>query len=244
MTDTELPSVIASIAKEIDSTPVLSAEEERDLIARLKDDRPALNRALVLHNLAFALSQSNKYQEHSESREDMLLRALTGLVAAAEKFNPDQGVRFSTYAGYHIKLQFRELYDKNLAAVPVAPDAPIRPLMLELAKAAVYDLPHTRARNALIAVVIAREHAIDITCGIKIDYVTVAISEIRLKERHVLENESELRLSCRLTLEDIFQPLERGGLRRINVDSDLGIVQTDKQTIVTHEREARNTVPP
>ena len=133
MTDTELPSVIASIAKEIDSTPVLSAEEERDLIARLKDDRPALNRALVLHNLAFALSQSNKYQEHSESREDMLLRALTGLVAAAEKFNPDQGVRFSTYAGYHIKLQFRELYDKNLAAVKTQKrtsavfDAPFKP---------------------------------------------------------------------------------------------------------------------
>ena len=83
--------------------PPLTAEEESELVLRCRGNRERLNELLVLHNAAlligYAKSYAMKYREMDV--DDMIQCGFIGLWRAAKKFEPERGLRFSTYAGYH-----------------------------------------------------------------------------------------------------------------------------------------------
>lgn len=83
--------------------PPLTAEEESELILRWQGNRERMNELLVLHNASlltgWAKSYAMKYRDMDV--DDMIQCGFIGLWRAAKKFEPERGLRFSTYAGYH-----------------------------------------------------------------------------------------------------------------------------------------------
>lgn len=95
-------------------TTVLTKEEERELIEKYRNDRPKLNEELVLHNARAACSIAKRYAVTTEDFDDLIARAMCGLVVAADKFDIDSGNRFLTYAtSWIFNWIQREYYSRN-----------------------------------------------------------------------------------------------------------------------------------
>ena len=90
--------------RQIKEIPLLTADEEKDLaISALKGDKKAKNK-LVSSNLRLVVMAAKRYMNHTSlSFEDLIQEGNVGLIAAVEKFDPEKGFRFSTYAMYWIK---------------------------------------------------------------------------------------------------------------------------------------------
>lgn len=87
--------------------PLLKRDEEFEL-AKLaqKGDEEAIEK-LVLHNLRFVVKLAHKYQNLGMEFEDLVSEGNQGLIKAAQRFDPDRGVKFSTYAAWWIKQTMR-----------------------------------------------------------------------------------------------------------------------------------------
>lgn len=89
--------------KEVSTHPLLTPEEEVELGHRsLAGDEDAIQ-ALVRANLRFVISVAKKYQNRGVSLSDLIQEGNVGLVTAAKKFDPDQGVKFISYAVWWIR---------------------------------------------------------------------------------------------------------------------------------------------
>lgn len=90
--------------REICQTPLLSAQEERDLAAAIaRGDRDARNR-MVQANLRLVVKIAREYLGRGMVLEDLIGEGNVGLILAAEAYDPQFGTRFSTYASYWIKV--------------------------------------------------------------------------------------------------------------------------------------------
>jgi RNA polymerase primary sigma factor len=94
---------------ELSRTPVLAAEAQKELARRMRHSRTsaqdkAVARAeLISANLRFAFSVAKQYQNRGLSLEDLVGEANAGLCRAADKYDPDVGVNFISYAVWWIK---------------------------------------------------------------------------------------------------------------------------------------------
>ena len=89
--------------KEINTIPLLTFEEERDLGQRiLLGDTEAKNK-LVEHNLRLVVSIAKRYQGCGLTMMDLIQEGSFGLINAAERFDVKKGYRFSTYATWWIR---------------------------------------------------------------------------------------------------------------------------------------------
>ena len=97
---------------------LLSAETEADLARawRQKGDKAALHR-LVTAYMRLAISMATKYRRYGAHMPDLTQEAAIGLMKAAEKFDPDRGFRFSTYAVWWIKAQLQDYVMRNWSLV-------------------------------------------------------------------------------------------------------------------------------
>jgi len=77
-------------------------EEERIARRARQGDEEALER-LVRANLRFVISVAKKYKNRGVPFEDLIQEGNVGLVKAAKKFDPDQGVKFISYAVWWIR---------------------------------------------------------------------------------------------------------------------------------------------
>lgn len=88
---------------EIGFTPLLTAEEEIDLSRRaLKGDEQARNR-MIESNLRLVVKIARRYFNRGLDFGDLIEEGNLGLMHAVEKFDPELGFRFSTYATWWIK---------------------------------------------------------------------------------------------------------------------------------------------
>jgi RNA polymerase primary sigma factor len=103
--------------EELSRYPLLNAEQE-DRVARLAQagDRDALE-LLIRSNLRFVISVAKKYQNRGMSFLDLIQEGNVGLVTAARKFDPDQGVKFISYAVWWIRQAILASLAKNSRSV-------------------------------------------------------------------------------------------------------------------------------
>ena len=96
----------------------LAADVEADLARRWRDfrDEAALHR-LVNAYLRLAISTASKFRRYGAPMSDMIQEANLGLMRAAEKFDPERGVRFSTYAVWWIKASVQDYVMRNWSLV-------------------------------------------------------------------------------------------------------------------------------
>ena len=108
----------SGLSRKAMAAELLDAETERELATRWRDhqDDAALHR-LVTAYLRLAISMAAKYRRYGASTADLIQEANIGLMKAASKFDPDRGVRFSTYAVWWIKASIQDYVMRNWSMV-------------------------------------------------------------------------------------------------------------------------------
>lgn len=100
----ELQSDLQLYLREINRTPLLSPEEERDLGWRIINENcPEAREHMVRANLRLVVAIAKKYSGRGLPLTDLIEEGNIGLLRAVEGFDPAQGARFSTYASWWIK---------------------------------------------------------------------------------------------------------------------------------------------
>jgi RNA polymerase sigma-32 factor len=97
---------------------MLDAETELALARAWRDrhDEKALHR-LVNAYMRLAIAMAARYRRYGAPMPDLIQEAGVGLMKAAEKFDPDRGVRFSTYAVWWIKASIQDYVMRNWSMV-------------------------------------------------------------------------------------------------------------------------------
>lgn len=97
---------------------LLDAETELALAYAWRDDRDeqALHRLITAY-MRLAISMAGKFKRYGAPMNDLIQEASVGLMKAADKFDPDRGVRFSTYAVWWIKASIQDYVMRNWSMV-------------------------------------------------------------------------------------------------------------------------------
>lgn len=89
---------------QIKSTPLLTAEQEKQLARRMRAHcDPIAREEMIQANLRLVVKIAKEYSNPSMTLADLVAEGNLGLVRAVEDFDPEAGVRFSTYAAWWIK---------------------------------------------------------------------------------------------------------------------------------------------
>ena len=97
---------------------LLDAETELALAYAWRDrrDEAALHRLITAY-MRLAVSMAAKFRRYGAPMNDLIQEASLGLMKAADKFDPDRGVRFSTYAVWWIKASIQDYVMRNWSVV-------------------------------------------------------------------------------------------------------------------------------
>ncbi|MDP2084345.1 MAG: RNA polymerase factor sigma-32 [Gemmobacter sp.] len=97
---------------------MLDAETELALAYAWRDqrDEQALHRLITAY-MRLAISMAAKFRRYGAPMNDLIQEASLGLMKAADKFDPDRGVRFSTYAVWWIKASIQDYVMRNWSMV-------------------------------------------------------------------------------------------------------------------------------
>jgi RNA polymerase primary sigma factor len=88
---------------EVSKTPLLTAQQEIAIARRVRAGDGEAMQELVKRNLRFVISVAKKYQNRGMALTDLIGEGNVGLLTAARKFDPDQGVKFISYAVWWIR---------------------------------------------------------------------------------------------------------------------------------------------
>src|SRR5262245_61810843 len=92
---------------DINETPLLSAEEERNLAYKISDGDCEARDYMVRANLRLVVNIARGYTGRGLSLQDLIAEGNMGLMRAVEGFDPSRNIRFSTYASYWIKQSIK-----------------------------------------------------------------------------------------------------------------------------------------
>lgn len=106
------------ITRQAMKSEMLDAETELALARAWRDhrDEAALHR-LVQAYMRLAVSMAARFRRYGAPMNDLIQEASLGLMKAADKFDPDRGVRFSTYAVWWIKAGIQDYVMRNWSMV-------------------------------------------------------------------------------------------------------------------------------
>src|SRR5208283_1218763 len=93
--------------REIDQTPLLTADQERQLAYRIAKADSEARDQMVRANLRLVVNIARSYTSKGLSLPDLIEEGNLGLLRAVEGFDPSMNTRFSTYASYWIKQAIR-----------------------------------------------------------------------------------------------------------------------------------------
>ena len=108
----------STLSRQAMKAELLDAETELELARAWRDhrDEAALHRLITAY-MRLAISMASKFRRYGAPMNDLIQEAGLGLMKAAEKFDPDRGVRFSTYAVWWIKASIQDYVMRNWSMV-------------------------------------------------------------------------------------------------------------------------------
>jgi RNA polymerase primary sigma factor len=108
---------IPSYLGKLTQAPLLTAEEEIALTKAVqKGDKKAKQR-LIESNMRLVINIAKSYRNRAIALEDLIQEGAIGLMQAAERFDPDKGFRFSTYATHWIRQAIGRAIDNKSKAI-------------------------------------------------------------------------------------------------------------------------------
>jgi RNA polymerase primary sigma factor len=101
--EAETPELISSYFARIGDGALLSHAQEVDLSRRARAGDAKARTRLVEKNLRLVVSVAKKYRGYGVPFEDLIQEGNIGLMKAVDKYDPDRGWRFSTYATWWVR---------------------------------------------------------------------------------------------------------------------------------------------
>lgn len=107
-----------NVSRQAMKAELLDAETELRLARAWRDyrDERALHRLITAY-MRLAISMAAKFRRYGAPMNDLIQEASLGLMKAADKFDPERGVRFSTYAVWWIKASIQDYVMRNWSMV-------------------------------------------------------------------------------------------------------------------------------
>jgi len=99
----DLPDVTQLYLNEIGREGLLTPDQERSLSTRAREGDFAARQKMIEHNLRLVVNIAKHYLNRGLSLLDLIEEGNLGLMHALEKFEPERGFRFSTYATWWIR---------------------------------------------------------------------------------------------------------------------------------------------
>jgi RNA polymerase sigma-32 factor len=122
-----------SFVKKAMSLPLLEEKHELDLANKWKNnnDENALHELIQAH-MRLVVSYAVKYKNYGLSLNDLIQEGNIGLMKAAQKFEPNKGFRFSTYASWWIRASIQDFLLKHWSIVRIATTSKQKSLFFSL----------------------------------------------------------------------------------------------------------------
>ena len=99
----EAPILLAGYLDRIGKESLLTLREEKELSRRARAGDARARGKLIEKNLRLVVSVAKKYRGYGLPFEDLIQEGNIGLMKAVERFDPEKGFRFSTYATWWIR---------------------------------------------------------------------------------------------------------------------------------------------
>ncbi len=112
---------VKAYLKDIRNIPLLTAEQEVELSRKVRKGNRAARETMIISNLRLVISIAKRYMNLGVPFSDLIEEGNIGLMRGVEKFDPERGFRFSTYAAWWIKQGIsRAIIDQGkMIRVPV-----------------------------------------------------------------------------------------------------------------------------
>jgi RNA polymerase sigma-32 factor len=124
-----------SYIRSVNSYPMLTADEERELAERLHyDGEIDAAKGLILSHLRFVVHVARGYSGYGLPMADLVQEGNIGLMKAVKRFNPEVGVRLVSFAVHWIKAEIHEYVLRNWRIVKIATTKAQRKLFFNLRK--------------------------------------------------------------------------------------------------------------
>ena len=126
---------LALYLQQVNEAPILSAEEERALAVRLRDENDLdAARQLVFSHLRYVISVSRGFMGYGLPIQDLIQEGNIGLMKAVKRFDPERDVRLVSFAVHWIRAEIYDYVIKNWRIVKVATTKAQRKLFFNLRK--------------------------------------------------------------------------------------------------------------
>ena len=113
-------ATIREYLREIDEASLLTKEQEKELGTLVMEQSDQWAREqLVRSNLRLVVNIAKKYGDRGMSLGDLIEEGNLGLIRAVDYFDPERGVRFSTYAAWGIKQSIKRALLENVQPVHI-----------------------------------------------------------------------------------------------------------------------------
>lgn len=112
---------------------ILERDEERDLVRRWREarDKDALHTLIEAH-VRLVVAAANRFRHYGVPVGDLIQEGNVGLLLAADRFDIERDVRFSTYAGWWVRSAMQEYVLRNWSIVRTGTTAAHRKLFFNL----------------------------------------------------------------------------------------------------------------
>jgi len=108
---------IPSYLSRLTQAPLLKPEEEAELTRAVQAGDKQAKQRLIESNMRLVINIAKTYRNRAIPLEDLIQEGAIGLMQAAERFDPDKGFRFSTYATHWIRQAIGRAIDNKSKAI-------------------------------------------------------------------------------------------------------------------------------
>jgi RNA polymerase primary sigma factor len=105
--------------KEINEVKLLTAEQEVELSRKIQTGDNEAREYMIRANLRLVVSIAKRFKNRGLTLPDLIAEGNIGLLKGIEKFNPEAGFRFSTYATWWIKQTIRRALINSVKTVRI-----------------------------------------------------------------------------------------------------------------------------
>ncbi len=129
-------SGLAQYIQTVQKIPILTAEEEYECATQwVKNHDQSAGEKLVASHLRMVVSVAYDFKNYGIPVGDLIASGNMGLMQALQKFDPEKGFRFSTYAMFWVRAEMYETILNNWSIVKIGTSANQKRVFFNLARA-------------------------------------------------------------------------------------------------------------